>query len=85
MCIYEFNLNNDIAQINYKTFHETPDDIYPSITLCVKMPFRLTHWFNERYEDFIDGRGHIKPAEVANFMNIDYDEVININRERIVG
>ena len=75
MCIYEFNLNNDIAQINYKTFHESSDDIYPSITLCIKNPFKLASWNHHRYKSFISGSEQFRPDEMENLINIDYDEV----------
>ena len=33
-CIREYALDQDVTHIEYKKFHEQPDDLYPSITLC---------------------------------------------------
>ena len=38
-CISEYRLDNDVTQIMLRRFHETVDDIHPSITLCDKNPF----------------------------------------------
>jgi hypothetical protein len=38
-CISEYKLNADLVQILYKEFHESIDDIYPSITFCLNHPF----------------------------------------------
>jgi hypothetical protein len=39
-CISEYRLDNDVTQIMLRRFHETVDDIHPSITLCDVDPFR---------------------------------------------
>jgi hypothetical protein len=38
-CIFEYTLNDDLVQIFYKEFHETQEDIYPSVTFCLRNPF----------------------------------------------
>ena len=38
-CVHEYNLDNDLSEIAFKKFHRTPDDIYPSITICTVDPF----------------------------------------------
>ena len=35
-CIYIYWLDEDLVQIYFKGYHETPDDIYPSLTYCIK-------------------------------------------------
>ena len=38
-CIHEFNLDHDVTEIKLKKYHETEEDIYPSITMCYTRPF----------------------------------------------
>ena len=38
-CIYEYTLDRDVTEIKLQKFHESVDDIYPSITICNKSPF----------------------------------------------
>ena len=44
-CFYEYELDKDISDISLRRFHETPDDIHPSITLCRKDPFQCYEKF----------------------------------------
>ena len=39
-CYYEYSLNEDTTQIHNREFHKTPDDIYPSTTICLNSPFK---------------------------------------------
>ena len=38
-CIYRYSLNEDISVVEYQTFHNRKESIYPSISLCVVNPF----------------------------------------------
>ena len=38
-CIHEYHLDKDVSNIMLRKFHDTEDDIHPSITLCRKDPF----------------------------------------------
>ena len=38
-CIYEYNLDCDVTEIVLHKYHETSDDIHPSITICYKRPY----------------------------------------------
>ena len=38
-CFYQYALNEDIAKVDYKEFHSTEEDIYPSISFCFDHPF----------------------------------------------
>ena len=38
-CINEYSLDNDYTQSKFATFHETAEDIYPSITICIQDPY----------------------------------------------
>ena len=33
-CIAEYSLDRDFTEIKFRKFQETPDDIYPSLTIC---------------------------------------------------
>ena len=33
-CISEYSLDHDYTETTFASFHETPDDIYPSVTIC---------------------------------------------------
>ena len=37
-CINEYSLDHDYSETTFATFHETLDDMYPSITVCVGKP-----------------------------------------------
>ena len=39
-CYFEYSLNEDATQIHNREFHKTPDDIYPSTTICLNSPFK---------------------------------------------
>ena len=39
-CINEYSLDNDYTQTKFATFHQTAEDIYPSITVCIQDPYR---------------------------------------------
>ena len=38
-CLYMYDLDEDTSQVDFKRYHETEDDLYPSLTLCLKDPF----------------------------------------------
>ena len=61
-CAYEFNENEDISEIIFKTFHEDKDSIYPELTVGVLNRFNETalreydKGFNEvNYRKFLEG------------------------------
>lgn len=45
-CIYEYTLDRDVTEIKLQKFHESLDDIYPTITICNKSPFYRTKYLN---------------------------------------
>ena len=80
---YEYSLNEDETQIHINQFHQTAEDIYPSITICIDDPFierklKEIHPVLTKgiYKGFLDGKGW-SPNDVDNegMMNIDYDNV----------
>ena len=38
-CIYEYSLDRDFAGISLRKYHETEEDMYPSISICYKSPY----------------------------------------------
>ena len=51
-CIYQYFLDEDLTQVNFKRFHEKKEDIYPSISLCFLNPY-LPEAFGNNYETTI--------------------------------
>ena len=90
-CFYEYELDNDISDISLRRFHETPDDIHPSITLCRKDPFQYYKKFTNpngkikrnnniilRYISFIRGDDSIKRLNSSiqeQLLNMSYDSL----------
>ena len=81
---YEYSLNEDETQIHIKQFHKTPDDIYPSTTICIDDPFvdKRLQEFHPRltagiYREFLSGStkvaGNVDWNESG--IEIDYDYV----------
>ena len=62
-CLYEYHLDRDVTDIMLHKFHDTSDDLLPSITLCDKDPFQAYKaWFDRgdtnriaKYADLIKG------------------------------
>ena len=61
-CCYEFNKNEDVCEVLFKTFHEDQESIYPEITFGVINKFNETalkaynEGFNKQnYIDFLQG------------------------------
>ena len=53
-CGYEFNKNEDISEILFKTFHEDEDSIYPELTFAVPNRFNETalREYDEEFNEF---------------------------------
>ena len=34
-CVFKYFKNESVVSVSYKVFHDTPDDVYPSITICL--------------------------------------------------
>ena len=47
-CIYEYSKDRDVTEIRLRKFHETKEDIHPSITICSLNPF-----WEEKYRIYI--------------------------------
>ena len=51
-CTYEYSLDHDFTEIKFRKFHESTDDIYPSITICDQAPFESTP-AKERFKSYM--------------------------------
>ena len=85
-CIQQYMLDDDVTQVEYTEFHDTPKSIYPSVTYCIKWPIHPTwgKWgviweqygdkdknaIRKAYVDYVDGKDFNET-----YANIDYDEV----------
>ena len=38
-CVYQYVLDEDLTQINFKRFHDEKVDVYPSVSLCFMNPY----------------------------------------------
>ena len=57
-CIYKYLKNESVVSVSHKIFHDTPDDVYPSISIC----------FQSLSGPFVDTRD-IKKNDIAEMMN----------------
>ena len=55
LCIVQFTLNKDVAEIKFREYHNTKDDLYPSITFCHLKPFILEKLQRYRWNLTIGG------------------------------
>ena len=82
-CIHQYSLNHDVTEIAFKEFHGNSDDIYPSLTLCLKDPFlgdRLRKYDQNLtislYKAFLRGGAiHRYYPWKTEWAEINYDEV----------
>lgn len=76
-CLYAYNLNEDTSMVDFKMYHTSEVDLYPSLTLCLSDPFD-----NDKLKEIGEG---INSSSYADFLNgrhwdermidIDYDNV----------
>ena len=66
LCVHRFMKNESVVSVSYKVFHETPDDVYPSISICFQ---------DARLGPFED-TNDIKKSEIADMMTgkIEYNQ-----------
>ena len=75
--MYKFHKNEDVTLIEYKTFSETEDTVYPELTICVMSPFMGAKFDNERgltkelYLQYLNG----SISGNDTFVNVKYESV----------
>lgn len=86
-CIWQFSLDKDLAEIEFREFHQTPNDLYPSMTFCHTNPFIKDKLYNQgtnlttdEYRKYLAGvqpRGWemLTDFDKQLVREIDYDEV----------
>ena len=85
-CLNQYILDPDVSSITLRKFHESPDDIYPSITLCDKDPFNIGTLVVElayKQENILPHYSRLIQGEYANhslrltqkLQEMDYDNV----------
>ena len=60
-CLHQYNLDDDITATQLRKYHETIDDIYPSISICVKRPFQ-----EHKFGKYTNNRSLITAIDVKN-------------------
>ena len=77
-CAYKYHLDEEVAQIEYRTFHKSTDDIYPQASLCFRDPFSkaklLKHQINESaYLKYLKGERVMGDFSDVSYNNITID------------
>ena len=75
---YQFALNEDLSIVHYTEFYQTNDNIYPTLSLCLKEPFikeRLNEYeTNETsYSAFLSGNFFSKELMRINYSYVSID------------
>ena len=58
-CVHKYFKNESVVSVSYRRFHDTPDDVYPSISICFS---------NKKSGPFVDTNG-IDRNHIARMMN----------------
>ena len=58
LCVYKYLKNESVVSVSFKIFHDTPEDIYPRISICFEHP--KTGPFKDTY--------NIKKYDLSNMM-----------------
>ena len=96
ICFHKFTLNDDLAQIDFPTYHQQTRAIYPTLTLCFMKPTifideRLNKFgkgFNSSsYSSFLSGLHWVEEMIEVNFDDVtlhleDYLEGIGISSSK---
>ena len=77
-CAYEFNKNEDVCEVLFKTFHEDEGSVYPDLTFVLPNAFNETvlrtynESFNKKhYRSFLRGGVHWNEQ----MLDIDFEQV----------
>ena len=76
-CLRKYLNNESIAAVSYTEFHDSPDDVYPSITIClsngISGPFVDTENMNKtEVANMIKEWGNINSSILG---NVTYDDI----------
>ena len=81
MCVYwayKFSLDKDLSVITYRKFYETKDDVYPTVSFCLKDPFlkeRLAEYGVDQslYLKFLRGDYFSEDMLKIDYSNVTFD------------
>ena len=82
ICFHKFMLNDDLAQIDFPTYHQKPHAIYPALTLCFMGPSIFVDdnlraqgkGFNSTsYHNFLSGRFWMDEMNDIDFDKMTFD------------
>ena len=85
-CVFKYFKNESVVSVSYKVFHDTPDDVYPSISICLRAtnvgPFVDTNDISR--EDISDMMRGLTKYNQSLLMNITYEDMtIKLPVERL--
>lgn len=79
-CLYAYNLNEDTSQVDFKRYHTSDMDLYPSLTLCLSDPFDNDKLMgtgeginSSSYSEFLYGRHWDERMNDINYDNVSID------------
>ena len=76
-CGYEFNKNEDVCEILFKTFHEDEDSIYPELT------FALPNRFNETVlREYDEGFNELNYYDFLQYVDW-HDKMLDVDFEKV--
>ena len=87
-CVYQYFLDEDLTQVNFKRFHEEKEDIYPSISLCFMNPYLPemlgnNHKTNISFHEYLQFlQGNLWKPEI---LTIDYHKVTLDIKNYLIG
>ena len=87
-CIYQYFLDEDLTQVNFKRFHEEKEDIYPSISLCFMNPYLPemlgnNHKNNISFNEYLQFlQGNLWKPEI---LTIDYHKITLDIENYVIG
>ena len=87
-CVREFRYDRDVTDVKFNEFHKTLNDVYPSMTFCLNLPFifeKLAKYDKDltvtEYKQFLQGKQRVSGFFHGNkkwdpkWTSIDYDDV----------
>ena len=75
-CLYQYSLNEDISQVTFKEFHQTEENIYPSLTLCFELEFN---------DDDLRKCGVTSSDDYTNYLTGNFwsDQMVNVDYDKV--
>ena len=77
-CGIEFNKNEDVCEILFKTFHEDKDSVYPELTFAV--PNRFNETLLREYDKGFNETNYLKFLEGDQYWN---DKMLDVDFEKL--